>query len=125
MPKVLPPLIAVWVVAMVTPLALASGDLDLAFATVMANRFDPPHAQIKGILCSDRTNDAKLAALAKFVRIGDSGGALQKRLGEPIHIHHLSLSEKVLYYESYLLIVVKKGRVVAIGCGKPLELFNQ
>jgi hypothetical protein len=125
MPKVRPLLIAVWIVAMVAPLALASGDLGLASSTVMANRFDPPQTQIKRILLSDRTDKARLAALAKFVQIGDTENALRMRLGEPIQEDRLPFSGKALYYRSYLMVVLKKEKVVAIGrFAKGFALFS-
>jgi hypothetical protein len=112
---------AVWLIATGAPLAMASGES--ASSTVMANRVESRQAQIKRILCSDRTNDAKLDALQKFVRFGDSEYDLRIRLGDPIWIKHPAILETELYYESSLFVVIMKGRVVCIGYGKKLQLF--
>jgi hypothetical protein len=63
--------------------AQASGDTDTLAPSAIANRYEPPQVFIKRILESDRSAKTKCAAIARFVKIGDSMDALEKRLGPP------------------------------------------
>ena len=51
----------------------AIGDSSPAPSARNANRIDPPQTVIKRILASDRSDQAKVAALRRFIRLGDRG----------------------------------------------------
>jgi hypothetical protein len=106
--------------ATLTLSAAASGDSPPDTAN------ERPQVEIKRILESGGTDKAILARLARFVRVGDTEKELRRRIGEPQYEQWLEISETAFYYQSRLLIILKKGQVTFIGCfGKGLRFLKQ
>jgi hypothetical protein len=95
--------------------AHASGDTDALAPAGMANRVEPSQVVIKRILESDRPNAAKLAALARFVKIGDGLNGLEKRFGYPGKTFFHNWRAQAIYFrESGLVVRYSDGKVTSL-----------
>jgi hypothetical protein len=94
--------------------AQASGDTDTLAPSAMANRYEPQQVFIKRILESDRSAKSKLAAIARFVKIGDSIDGLEKQLGQPQVSFGVVRGIWVRDYKSGLRVESVEEKVTAI-----------
>jgi hypothetical protein len=94
----------------------ANGDPSPLPAARYENRLDPPQTVIKRILASDRSDKAKVGALRRFIRLGDSATDVDRRIGGETQVFTTEGVHLGRYCECGLVIhVSNRGNIDAFG----------
>jgi hypothetical protein len=92
--------------------AVAIGETETLTPSRTAN--EHPDVLIKRILESRRSKEAKLAAIAQFVKLGDLVDGLENRLGKPKKLERHANNDCALFYETGLGVISRDHEVIAI-----------